>query len=711
MKKEEIICNLEKLTQEKGYIYSFAHILLKEAFSDVRELGNIDWQNRLIHQELSFVAGLILKYPLKFEIIDEATSKSQIERTYQFLKELHNAFIEPYRERLLSVIKDSSSFNDADNKENVVFGSGLALSEAIFYGNSGAYDFQLVNFAVKRYAKDKNWLQRNKGLDLDVLSRFYYCLRRLQHDKLKTCSNVSCFEEFCKKALYVFCFSKEEVNNFQEGEIESILNAFSVTPGCVNKDLDLPGKYNVINSHPIIRLDKECYFVPILFNLAQSIYESPFYWMNEDDGYKIMAAKNRGEAAEDIVEDLLVKVFGRDRTFKQVKVKDKKGDLTDIDLLAVAGNKAIVFQVKSKKLTIFARCGNDEKIKKDFSEAIQESYEQGIISRNAILTHEACLFNAEGKEIKLDDTINDVYIFCVTADHYPAVVIQTRHLLQKKSASDPYPIALNLFDLEILAFYLNDPFKFLYYSRQRLALYDQFMGQSEIDLLAYHLNQKLYPLKDEESGKRIDWALVEGMASLIDAHFPAACGYQPCTEAIEKLHAKWYNPDFQKIIEQLKQSKKSGFTDAIFFLYDLEGKGADCFIEQAKKLKNKCLNERKSLRFYMMGKDDKTIVCYICDYGAKGNLFRHLFEYCKIKKYQTKANLCLGLGGFADGAELFEGVIFNNDPWVKDDDMEILAKKYFSKGRPVNLKTGEKLGRNDPCFCGSGIKYKKCCGN
>ena len=30
------------------------------------------------------------------------------------------------------------------------------------------------------------------------------------------------------------------------------------------------------------------------------------------------------------------------------------------------------------------------------------------------------------------------------------------------------------------------------------------------------------------------------------------------------------------------------------------------------------------------------------------------------------------------------------------------------KKRPV--KKGEKVGRNDPCPCGSGKKYKKCCG-
>jgi uncharacterized protein YecA (UPF0149 family) len=28
----------------------------------------------------------------------------------------------------------------------------------------------------------------------------------------------------------------------------------------------------------------------------------------------------------------------------------------------------------------------------------------------------------------------------------------------------------------------------------------------------------------------------------------------------------------------------------------------------------------------------------------------------------------------------------------------------------IDLRTGRKIGRNDPCPCGSGKKFKKCCG-
>jgi SEC-C motif-containing protein len=39
---------------------------------------------------------------------------------------------------------------------------------------------------------------------------------------------------------------------------------------------------------------------------------------------------------------------------------------------------------------------------------------------------------------------------------------------------------------------------------------------------------------------------------------------------------------------------------------------------------------------------------------------------------------------------------------------------YFKDGRPPApvqvIRQGPKIGRNDPCTCGSGKKYKKCCG-
>lgn len=42
-----------------------------------------------------------------------------------------------------------------------------------------------------------------------------------------------------------------------------------------------------------------------------------------------------------------------------------------------------------------------------------------------------------------------------------------------------------------------------------------------------------------------------------------------------------------------------------------------------------------------------------------------------------------------------------------DEKMQAVRKDYMKSKTVVK---GEKIGRNDPCPCGSGKKYKKCCG-
>ena len=60
------------------------------------------------------------------------------------------------------------------------------------------------------------------------------------------------------------------------------------------------------------------------------------------------------------------------------------------------------------------------------------------------------------------------------------------------------------------------------------------------------------------------------------------------------------------------------------------------------------------------------------------------------------------------------GSIFGKNGWkfilgIEPDKPEDISdlEKLLNPPRPVQ---SEKIGRNDPCPCGSGKKYKKCCG-
>lgn len=713
--KREAVEKIEGLVREDGFIYSLGWILLRNLFLDAEQVLSIDWRSRLSHQELSFLIGLMAKQPIRMHSADQDIVQSHYKKADQYFRELHDAFVKPTTESLVKKAEErihaSSSKRSDEHKEyQAIFGTGDAMAECIFYGDSGAYDFQYLELASKRYARDKEWLLSNKGFQLETAINLCKKLKELQIARFSALIQPGSLDEFSRMALPVFCFSEEDLKEFDRQEVKNILDTFTVKPGKVNHKLALPGEYNIINSHPILLLDNRSYFAPILFNLAQSIYESPFYWMLNNPTYKDVSLRNRGNMTVEIAYEMLANVFGSSNVYKEVKIhKSKAIVLTDIDLLAVTGNKAIVCQIKSKKLTALSRAGNEEKLRRDFAEAIQESYEQAKLCRQAILEKGSRLIAANGHEVTLDDSIDDVYLLCITSDHYPAITFQARTYLQK-ALEDPSPIAINIFDLDVLTYYLKDPFEFLYYLRQRIRLDGTFIAPSEIVLLAYHLNQKLYPVRDEKTGKLFNQVLIDDMGHLIDAHFPCARGYHPKTKAMEKLYAKWSNPEFQEIILQLKKTKQPGFTDAIFFLYDMAGKGGDDLIQAIKMLKNRCLKEKKSLRFYMIGSEDKSGISYVCNYENGLKLNRHVIEYSQIKKYQTKADLWLGLGGQANSMEDVAVVAFNKTPWRHDSVLESISKTRYVTNRVRSLITGKSLGRNDLCYCGSAIKYKKCHG-
>ena len=48
--------------------------------------------------------------------------------------------------------------------------------------------------------------------------------------------------------------------------------------------------------------------------------------------------------------------------------------------------------------------------------------------------------------------------------------------------------------------------------------------------------------------------------------------------------------------------------------------------------------------------------------------------------------------------------------WKEIYSEEELKKLYKEQKESTTIRKEKKIGRNDPCWCGSGKKYKKCCG-
>jgi hypothetical protein len=89
-----------------------------------------------------------------------------------------------------------------------------------------------------------------------------------------------------------------------------------------------------------------------------------------------------------------------------------------------------------------------------------------------------------------------------------------------------------------------------------------------------------------------------------------------------------------------------------------------------------------------------------------------LSVHCRVRKYGTKSDTWYGL--LLDPAGRIRGALAIEQDWQPDSQMDAFMKvwpKTPSVRMSPSALTSRKIRRNDPCPCGSGKKYKKCCLN
>jgi len=289
----EIISSLEDLSQEPGFLYTLAILLRIDLFLHPEDSDVVDWSLSLSFQEFTLLIGLMVKHDIQVDIVPtRKQSEDQLKRTEELLQQLHWFYTRDLLEAVANIAGNNSDRGSEGSDQPFfdLFLDGERLVEPIFYAGSGAYAFQYLDLARKKYKHDEDWIQTDKDLSVVAMTQLASKLKSLTETKARVPLGVDDFEAFCRACLSVFCFSYEDIEPDHRALFSSFIDTFSVVPGKVNEDFDSIGAYNVVQSNPIVVLDNDLYFLPVGFNLAQSIYESPFYWMGLDKTYENVAA-------------------------------------------------------------------------------------------------------------------------------------------------------------------------------------------------------------------------------------------------------------------------------------------------------------------------------------------------------------------------------------------------------------------------------------
>ncbi|MEO5334737.1 MAG: NERD domain-containing protein [Magnetococcus sp. YQC-5] len=421
--EHEIFAELAMLCVKPGYVHVIAYFCFRDNIITYDgKMTEADMQqmfdpSRLIRTEITTLTGLMVKAKIDWQIPHPDILQSYIDKSERLLSELHDCMI-------------ASSFRytpgeEQTNQSRNPFNAGTAMREPIFYGSESAYIFQYYDLAARKYCADASWLLENYGFTIDDACTVMRAVERLQEDRVvESRQRLAKLHPDDWTMLPCFTFTASEIaaHACLSSELtKRILAAFTLPVADRNEMFGALQDFNAVSATPLLHMPDGQFLLLQSYALAEALYEAPFYWMMRDKNYQKILAENRGYFTESFVAERLSLVFGRDRVFINVNVWESKArKVGEIDVLVIWGDRAIVVQAKSKRLTLEARKGNDLCIRDDFKKSIQDSYDQGVLCAQSLGDKHRVLITAKGCNVTLPNDLHEIYLFCVVSDHYPA---------------------------------------------------------------------------------------------------------------------------------------------------------------------------------------------------------------------------------------------------------------------------------------------------
>ncbi|MDE0410838.1 MAG: nuclease-related domain-containing protein [Gammaproteobacteria bacterium] len=484
----EIFEDLRALAQSDGALHEISNLIYRDIFvtvdrRDGRVIDHPDqrWStSKLNKNEVLLLLGLMVQPPTDHTYALQAKNDEFAARVDVLFCEFHDRMVAD-----LTSTFDPKTHQFVE-KENPI---GLFAREAIYYGADGFYLHQFFKFSQKRYQADAMWLTQNVGLTINqMLEIVRYILDHINAQMTEVGRLRKLGYHLRNKDLTnSLLIAKEDVRR-QFGAKSDAFFAKFVTPiKAANKGFTSPISLNTVAIAPIIEFDDYLY-VPLQYRLCESIYESPFFWMMDDHKYADMHAENRGRFSEQTAAEILNSVFGTQNVYENVVISRNGRDYgSEIDVLVVYGEFAIVVQAKSKRVTLNARAGDSDALEKDFKGAIQNPYQQALKCIELIKAGAKCV-TKDGKELELH-ALPRFFPVVVLSDSFPASTMLSRAMLER--SDQIAPVIWDIGELDCVARLLPTPVEMLLYLKCRSDVFDNILSDSEYNYISYHIESKL----------------------------------------------------------------------------------------------------------------------------------------------------------------------------------------------------------------------------
>ena len=629
-------------------------------------------KSRLIPTETSTLIGLMLKNPIDYTLPAPPVLEKYIEATEALLKEIHHAMSAWFGPEI-----DPGKLAEADFNP---FGSGAALREPIFYSGGSAYSFQYRDFSLAKYVNDDPWLLVNKGFTIQDARNVVLAVSGLRNEKVT--SVLRAMHSTPQETMTLLpgnAFSVQEVADYgciDPAIVNKVLSTFAVSPGACNEQFKALHDFNIANASPLICMPDGHFLLFDIYNFVEALYETPYYWMRDDKAYISTAMQHRGVFTEQFAVQRLQQVFGSENVLANIEIYESKGTkLAEIDVLVLFGNRALVLQAKSKRLTLEARKGNDLKIKDDFKKSIQDSSDQAYRCAKLIEERKYTFKDAAGNVVSLPASLKRIYLICLISDHYPALSFQARQLL-KFVATDMIsaPFVMDIFALDAMTEMLSSPLHFLSYVDRRTGYTDKLMASHELTILSYHLKWNLW-LDDEHDLVMLD----DDISADLELAMLVRREGVPGKSTPEGILTRFSETALGRMVRAIETQPHSGLIDLGFTLLTLNEETVLEVSAGIEQLAKKGIADGKNHKITVglrSGSTGLTIHCNNEPIAVSGPVLR---THCYARKYIEHAQTWFGICLRPSDQSLRFGL--NLDfPWQQDDDLDALTKTMGKLG-------------------------------
>lgn len=651
----QVLERIDKLISKKGFAYALIMAQIEDETIISNNMDKRNVQERLSSNEILFLWSLLVnkediyQYP---DSLDELyTMRCDIGK---LMKDLHLSFLSD----LFILHGVANELKPGDYKPQY---NGTIFQEAIFYSGGALYDEEYLYYVRTRYIDDSQWLKENKGYDKDTFCNIVIRIKQILATKIRKFRLLSLPETIEERladkpndmtvedykrnlTLWQFFYSQDDAPSLQEFcdrikdaisfEIEDLTDCQGVVDYlrifCIEPDKDCneackePGDYSVLMSKPIIKTPEGHYLLTEIHQLFKSLYDVPRYWLNQQlhDHQKIKT--HIGDFSERQTMKVLKGVFG-DYCYKDIIIRQGKKQVTDIDALCIWKDYAICVQIKSKGLTLSSHQGNFDAIRSDFEKSFQAAYEQGVKCRDALLNNtEYSFIDKETKQKVLLPSVSEVYIVCESSDEYPSLTHQMAILLHREE-SDPAALAVNLFDLDMMGKYLNEPYYFVHYIQNRLKYYSQTRTDVETNCLYAYTDNRLLL-----SGDNYDAFLFDNsFAKAIDAEL------LPQYEKHEDItidYSIWRDATFDALLKEIDSSPNNGLGEVVLNLLNFSRNE----VKQIGSSINDLLQRGKAAtqEYYSFRKGEFGFTFVVMEMGSKDEIHGFI-KKVSLKELQT----------------------------------------------------------------------------